>query len=62
MDARSGRRRGGAHGHCSAEAWARFLMSPLEDRRLPRDDVQLDGRRADVQMFTNAFFAQLARS
>jgi hypothetical protein len=37
-------------------------MSPLEDRRLPRDDVQLDGRRADVQMFTNAFFAQLARS
>jgi DNA-binding HxlR family transcriptional regulator len=29
------------------EAWARFLTSPRSGRRLPLDDVQLKGRRAD---------------
>jgi DNA-binding HxlR family transcriptional regulator len=43
------------------EAWARFLTTPRRDRRLPLEDVKLEGRLADVQKFAKAFCAELAR-
>jgi DNA-binding HxlR family transcriptional regulator len=43
------------------KAWARFLTTPREDRRLPLEDVKLEGDRAEIQRFAKAFLAQLAR-
>jgi DNA-binding HxlR family transcriptional regulator len=40
------------------EAWARFLTTPRRNRRLPLEDVQLEGRRADVQTFAKVFLAE----
>jgi DNA-binding HxlR family transcriptional regulator len=45
----------------SVEAWARFLTTPRQRRRLPREDIRLEGRRADVERFAKAFAADLAR-
>jgi DNA-binding HxlR family transcriptional regulator len=44
----------------SVEAWANFLTTPRERRRLPREDIQLEGRRADVRKFAKAFATELA--
>jgi DNA-binding HxlR family transcriptional regulator len=42
------------------EAWARFLTSPRDGRRLPTDGVGLEGRRAELQRFAKGFRAILA--
>src|SRR5262245_17506127 len=36
-------------------AWARFLTSPRETRRLPSDEIRLDGSTAHVRRFAKAF-------
>ena len=41
-------------------AWATFLTTPREKRRLPSDDVRLEGTRSEIREFTNAFKARLA--
>jgi hypothetical protein len=42
------------------EAWARFLTSPRDGRRLPTDDMSLEGPRAELRRFANGFGAGLA--
>jgi DNA-binding HxlR family transcriptional regulator len=42
------------------ERWATFLTSPKASRRLPTKDVNLDGSRAEIKRFANAFGAKLA--
>ncbi len=42
------------------EAWATFLTSPREKRRLPSKDVELEGSRAELRKFAKAFYAELA--
>jgi DNA-binding HxlR family transcriptional regulator len=42
------------------EAWARFLTSPRDARRLPTDDVSLEGPRAELRRFAKGFRAKLA--
>ncbi len=42
------------------QAWARFLTSPRESRRLPSEGVALMGAKADVQRFIKAFAARRA--
>jgi DNA-binding HxlR family transcriptional regulator len=41
-------------------AWAAFLTAPPETRRLPSDDVRLQGTKSEIRKFTKAFKAQLA--
>jgi DNA-binding HxlR family transcriptional regulator len=40
-------------------AWATFLTTPREQRRLPSDDVRLEGTRSEIRKFANAFKAKL---
>jgi DNA-binding HxlR family transcriptional regulator len=42
------------------EAWARFLTSPRDGRRLPNDDVSLEGSRAELKRFAKGFRAEFA--
>ena len=42
-------------------AWAGFLTSPRPKPRLPRKDIELEGRRAELKRFARAFTAELAR-
>jgi DNA-binding HxlR family transcriptional regulator len=42
------------------EAWATFLTSPREGRRLPSDKVALQGSRAELRRFARGFLAELA--
>jgi DNA-binding HxlR family transcriptional regulator len=44
----------------SREAWARFLTSPREHRRLPTDDIGLEGSRAELRRFAKGFRAEFA--
>jgi DNA-binding HxlR family transcriptional regulator len=46
--------------NATQEAWATFLTSPRENRRLPTEDVGLEGSRAEVRKFAKAFGAQFA--
>jgi DNA-binding HxlR family transcriptional regulator len=41
-------------------AWATFLTAPPEKRRLPSDDVRLEGTKSEIRKFTKAFKAKLA--
>ena len=41
-------------------AWATFLTSARENRRLPTTDVALEGSRAELRKFAKAFGAELA--
>jgi hypothetical protein len=41
-------------------AWATFLTAPPEKRRLPSDDVRLEGTQPEIRKFTKAFKAKLA--
>lgn len=41
-------------------AWAAFLTSPRPKPRLPRKGIALEGRRAELKRFANAFTAELA--
>jgi DNA-binding HxlR family transcriptional regulator len=43
----------------TAEAWARFLTTPREHRRLPLADIQLEASRAEAKTFAKAFAAEL---
>ncbi len=45
----------------TTEAWATFLTSPRENRRLPTAEIGLDGSRAEVRRFAKLFMAELAR-
>jgi DNA-binding HxlR family transcriptional regulator len=40
-------------------AWATFLTAPPEKRRLPSDDVRLEGTQSEIRKFTKAFKAKL---
>jgi DNA-binding HxlR family transcriptional regulator len=42
------------------EAWARFLTSPPNRRRLPTNAIDLQGSRAEVGRFVKGFRAELA--
>ncbi len=46
--------------NATTEAWATFLTSPREERRLPGNGVELEGPRADLNRFAKAFKAKLA--
>ena len=41
-------------------AWGTFLTTPREKRRLPTDDVRLEGTRSAIRKFANAFKSKLA--
>jgi DNA-binding HxlR family transcriptional regulator len=41
----------------TTDAWARFMTSPLEGRRLPREDVELSGKRGAIREFVKAYGA-----
>jgi DNA-binding HxlR family transcriptional regulator len=41
------------------EAWARFLTSPRNGRRLPNDDISIQGSRAELRRFARGFAAEL---
>jgi hypothetical protein len=41
------------------EAWARFLCG-RRPRRLPRQDIRLEGKAAAIKEFARAFAAQLS--
>jgi DNA-binding HxlR family transcriptional regulator len=41
-------------------AWATFLTAPPEERRLPSDEVRLEGTRSEIRRFTKAFKAERA--
>jgi DNA-binding HxlR family transcriptional regulator len=41
------------------EAWARFMTAPRERRRLPLQDIRLEGLRAEVRKFAKVFSAKL---
>src|SRR5512133_2791334 len=41
-------------------AWAIFLTAPPEKRRLPSDDIRLEGAKSEIRKFTKAFKAKLA--
>jgi DNA-binding HxlR family transcriptional regulator len=42
------------------EAWAIFLTSPREKRRLPTEDIRLEGSRAEMRKFAKTFAAKFA--
>jgi DNA-binding HxlR family transcriptional regulator len=42
------------------ESWARFLTSPRTGRRLPTEDIRLEGRLAGLRRFAKTFAAELA--
>jgi DNA-binding HxlR family transcriptional regulator len=42
------------------EAWARFLTSPRDGRRLPNDDIILEGSRTELKRFARGFRAELS--
>jgi DNA-binding HxlR family transcriptional regulator len=44
----------------TAEAWATFLTSPREGRRLPSDGIGLHGSRTELRRFARGFLAELA--
>jgi DNA-binding HxlR family transcriptional regulator len=44
------------------EAWATFLTSPREGRRLPSDEIALQGSRTELRRFARGFAAELAPS
>jgi DNA-binding HxlR family transcriptional regulator len=44
---------------CTPRAWARFLTTPREKRRLPGADIGLDGSRAEIKRLAKAFGAKL---
>jgi DNA-binding HxlR family transcriptional regulator len=39
-------------------AWATFLTSPRENRRLPTEEIALEGSRAELRKFAKAFGAE----
>jgi DNA-binding HxlR family transcriptional regulator len=41
-------------------AWATFLTAPPEKRRLPSDEIRLEGTRSETRKFAQAFKAKLA--
>jgi DNA-binding HxlR family transcriptional regulator len=41
------------------EAWARFLTSSRQHRRLPRKDIRLEASRTEAKRFARAFAAEL---
>jgi DNA-binding HxlR family transcriptional regulator len=41
-------------------AWGTFLTTPRERRRLPTDDIRLEGTRSEISKFTKAFKAKPA--
>jgi DNA-binding HxlR family transcriptional regulator len=44
----------------TTEAWARFLTSPRNGRRLPTTAISLEGSRAELRRFARAFRAEFA--
>jgi DNA-binding HxlR family transcriptional regulator len=42
------------------EAWATFLTSPRENRRLPTEEIGLEGSRAELRRFAKRFRAEFA--
>lgn len=44
--------------HATRRAWASFLTSPRETRRLPNEEIGLEGSKAQVSRFTKAFAAE----
>ena len=44
----------------SREAWARFLTTPRERRRLPTADITLEGSRSELRRFAKGFRAEFA--
>jgi DNA-binding HxlR family transcriptional regulator len=42
------------------EAWARFLTTPRERRRLPTADISLEGSRRELRRFAKGFRAEFA--
>jgi DNA-binding HxlR family transcriptional regulator len=42
-------------------SWATFLTAPPEERRLPSEDVRLEGTLRDIRRFTKAFKAKATR-
>ena len=42
------------------EAWARFLTSPRDGRRMPTDDIRVEGSQADRRRFAKGFRAEFA--
>ena len=41
-------------------AWATFLTTPRDRRRLPTDEIRLEGTRPEIRKFARAFKAKLA--
>jgi hypothetical protein len=44
------------------EAWAVFLTTPREIRRLPANGITLEGKRSELKRFANAFKAEFNAS
>src|SRR5262245_64755006 len=42
------------------EAWARFLTTPRERRRLPTSEISLEGSRAELRRFAKGFRSEFA--
>ncbi len=42
------------------QAWATFLTTPRQERRLPAKGIRLEGARAEVRRFAKTFRAELA--
>jgi hypothetical protein len=42
------------------QAWATFLTTPRQKRRLPAKGIGLEGARRDIRAFAKAFRAKLA--
>jgi DNA-binding HxlR family transcriptional regulator len=45
----------------TVEAWARFLTTPRDDRRLPQEGIRLEAPRAEAIRLVRAFRAEFAR-
>jgi DNA-binding HxlR family transcriptional regulator len=58
--ARGGDQDAGVTVLATREAWARFLTSPRERRRLPTDDISLEGPRSELRRFAKGFRAEFA--
>jgi DNA-binding HxlR family transcriptional regulator len=46
----------------NVEAWARFLTTPLGDRRLPQESIRLEAPRAEALRLVRAFRAEFTRA
>ena len=57
--AREGEPAAGVTVRATGEAWARFLTSPRNERRLPTAEVAIEGSRAELRRFARGFAAEL---